>query len=87
MASNVNKATVQLALGIAAVLAAGAYLRAHPAGTVGSSDRAPSGAQMKASAFAKGLDEKPAPPSAEHPMPARVTPTSSFATRGAKTDL
>lgn len=65
--------------GASGIALAAWYLHAHPAGTVGSgyhsSDRAPSVADIKRSAFAQSLDVLPAPADAPLAGPARITPT------------
>ena len=71
------KKTLQLFGAIGGLLLVGAWLRAHPSGTVGSgyhtSDRAPSIAEIKSGAFAKSLA-----PLQAAPAPSRVSPTATI---------
>jgi len=79
-----NKATLMMFGAIGGVLAAGAWLRAHPSGTQGLTGHAPSPAQIyrdygsridAAAAAAAALE---ASPPAE-PTPTRITPASALA--------
>ena len=87
-----NTANITLFGAIGGILLAGAYLRQHPASTVGpgyhTSDKAPSADAIKKSEFAARLDAVPPAPAAGAP-PSRVAPTTSAAkaARSSKVEL